>query len=124
MSNVYEMVHPKELTPEIAGSDMAPVLQIGRMDVGTENEEEWNQWYSGIYVPNYEKVPGCIMGRRWKAVRGVPSYAVVSELESEKVSENPKWAAQRDIDPSTARVRPMITHADGSPGGWRKTFQL
>ena len=40
MSNVYEMVHPKELTPEIAGSGMAPLLQIGKMDVGPENEEE------------------------------------------------------------------------------------
>ena len=124
MSNVYEMVHPKELTPEIAGSGMAPVLQIGRMDVGPENEEEWNQWYSGIYVPNYEKVPGCIRGRRWKAVRGEPSYAVVYELENEKVSESPEWAAQRDIDPNAARIRPMMTHADGSPGVWKKTFQL
>ena len=124
MSNIYEMVYPKELTPQIAGSDMAPVLQIGRMDIAPEHEEEWNQWYSGIYVPNYEKVPGCIRGRRWKAVRGEPKYAVVYELENEKVSDSPEWAAQREIDPSTARIRPLMTHATGSPGTWKKTFQL
>ena len=45
ISNVYEMIHPTELTAEIAGSDMAPALQIGRMDVGPENEAEWNRWY-------------------------------------------------------------------------------
>ena len=124
MSNVYEMIYPKELTPEITGSDMASVLQIGRMDIGPENEEEWNQWYSGVYVPNYEKIPGCIRGRRWKAVRGEPTYAVVYELENENVSDSPEWLAQRDIDPSTARIRPMMTHADGSPGVWKKTFQM
>jgi hypothetical protein len=123
-SNIYEMIYPTAISPEIAGSDMAPVLQIGRMDVGPENEVEWNQWYSGIYVPNYEKVPGCIRGRRWKAVRGEPQYAVVYELEDEKVSESAEWETQRDIDPSTARIRPMMTHADGSPGVWKKTFQL
>ena len=124
ISNVYEMIYPTSLTPEIANSDMAPALQIGRMDVGPENEEEWNRWYSNIYVPNYEKVPGCIRGRRWKAIRGEPAYAVMYEFEHEKVSDTPEWEAQRDIDPSTARIRPMMTHAPGSPGIWKKTFQL
>ena len=124
ISNTYEMIHPTALTPGIAGSGMANVLQIGRMDIGPENEEEWNRWYSGIYVPNYEKVPGVVRGRRWKATRGSPSYAVVYEFEHENVSSTPEWEAQRDADPSTARIRPMMTHAPGSPGIWRKTFEL
>ena len=116
--------HPTALTPEIAGSGMANSLQIGCMDIGPENEEEWNRWYSGIYVPNYEKVPGVVRGRRWKATKGSPSYAVVYEFENENVSSTPEWEAQRDADPSTARIRPMMTHASGSPGIWRKTFEL
>jgi len=43
---------------------MAPALQLGRMDVPAEVDREWNEWYSTIYVPNYEKVPGVIRGRR------------------------------------------------------------
>jgi hypothetical protein len=124
ISNTYEMVHPTALNPGIASSGMANALQIGRMDIGPENEEEWNRWYSGIYVPNYEKVPGVVRGRRWKATRGSPSYAVVYEFENENVSSTPEWEAQRDADPSTARIRPMMTHAPGSPGIWRKTFEL
>ena len=124
ISNVYEMIHPTELTEEIANSDMAPALQIGRMDVGPENEDEWNRWYSGIYVPNYEKVPGVIRGRRYKSVRGTPMYATVYEFEHELVSESEEWDRQRDIDPSTERIRPMMTHALGSPGVWKKTFQI
>ena len=124
VNNVYEMVHPQELTEGIAGSDMAPALQIGRMDIAPENEAEWNEWYSGVYVPNYEKVPGVIRGRRWRAVRGQPKYAVVYEFEREGISDSVEWLAQRDINPNNGRMRDLMTHAEGSPGIWKKTFQL
>ena len=124
VNNVYEMVHPQELTEGISGSDMAPALQIGRMDIAPENEAEWNEWYSGVYVPNYEKVPGVIRGRRWRAVRGQPKYAVVYEFEREGISDSAEWLEQRDINPNNARMRDIMTHAEGSPGIWKKTFQL
>lgn len=124
INNVYEMVYPARLTRKISGSDMAPALQIGRMDISAEHEDEWNKWYSGVYVPNYEKVPGCLRGRRWKAVRGQPKYAVVYEFEHEKVSETPEWLKQRDINPANERMRSLMRHAPGSPGIWKKTFQL
>ena len=123
INNVYEMVYPAALTPAIAQSGMAEALQIGRMDISPENEEEWNRWYSGVYVPNYEKVPGCIRGRRWRAVRGEPKYGVVYEFEHEGISGTAEWAKQRDIDPDNERMRSLMTHAPGSPGIWKKTFQ-
>ncbi len=124
INNVYEMIHPAELSEEISGSDMAPALQIGRMSVSKENEAEWNKWYSEIYVPNYETVPGVIRGRRWKAYRGEPDYAVVYEFEHENVSETKEWEDIRDAHPDTARIRPLMTHAERSPGIWKKTYQL
>ena len=124
INNVYQMIHPAEVTGDIAGSGMAPALQIGRMDVPAENDADWNDWYSGVYVPNYEKVPGCIRGRRWKAVRGEPVYATVYELEDENVSETAEWLRKREIHPDNERMRDIMTHAPGSPGVWRKTFQL
>jgi len=124
ISNVYEMIHPARLTRAIASSDMAPALQIGRMETSTEHEAEWNKWYSTVYVPNYENVPGCIRGRRFRAVRGEPKYLVVYEFEHEKVSESPEWAGQRDINPDNARMRSLMQHAPGSPGIWKKSFQL
>ena len=72
--NVYTLIHPKTLTREAAESDMAPALQIGRMDVPPEVDDEFNAWYNTIYVPNYEKVPGVIRGRRYRAVAGAPTY--------------------------------------------------
>jgi hypothetical protein len=121
--NVYTMIHPEAVTPSIAQSDMAPALQIGRMDVPPEIEQEFNTWYNTIYVPNYEKVPGVIRGRRFRAVTGTPAYLTLYEFEHPEVSESAAWAAQRDISPVTARIRPHMRHAPGSPGIWIKTFQ-
>src|SRR5881628_3325886 len=122
--NIYTMIHPRELSTSAASSGPAPALQIGRMDVPSAVDAEWNQWYSTIYVPNYEKVPGVIRGRRYRAVVGTPSYLTLYEFEHPGVSESAAWAAQRDISPVTHRIRPHMRHAPGSPGIWVKTFQL
>jgi hypothetical protein len=123
--NVYTMIHPTAVTPSIAGSEMAPSLQIGRMDVPAEVDAEFNNWYNTIYIPNYEKVPGVIRGRRYRAVSGTPTYLTLYEFEHPKVSESDEWMAQRDApSPVTERVRPQMRHAAGSPGVYVKTFQI
>jgi hypothetical protein len=124
IGNRYEMIYPGALTSEISQSGMAPALQIGRMDIGPADEDEWNQWYSGVYVPNYMKVPGCIRGRRWKSVLGEPKYLTVYEFEHEDVSKSPEWLTQREAHPDNPRMQKAMSHASGSPGIWKKTFQL
>jgi hypothetical protein len=121
--NVYTMIHPRTVTPDVAASGMAPALQIGRMDVPPGIEDEFNAWYDTIYVPNYETVPGVIRGRRYRAVTGTPRYLTLYEFEHSKVSESEAWAAQRDISPVTHRIRPHMRHAPGSPGVYVKTVQ-
>jgi hypothetical protein len=120
--NVYTMIHPTTVTPGVAGSGMAPALQIGRMDVPPAVDAEFNDWYDTIYVPNYEKVPGVIRGRRYRAVTGTPAYLTLYEFEHPKVSESAAWLAQRDASPVTQKVRPHMRHAPGSPGIYVKTF--
>ena len=92
--------------------------------VPAEVEDEWNRWYSTIYVPNYEKVPGVIRGRRYRAVEGTPRYLTFYEFEDPKVSESDAWAVQRDASPANARMRDYMQHAPGSPGVYVKTFAL
>jgi len=121
--NVYAMIHPTVLTSSAAGADMAPALQIGRMDVPPAVDAEFNTWYNTIYVPNYEKVPGVIRGRRYRALVGTPTYLTLYEFEHPKVSESAEWLAQRDISPVTQRIRPHMRHVPGSPGIWVKTVQ-
>jgi hypothetical protein len=122
--NVYTMIHPAALTPTVAGAGMAPALQIGRMDVPAAVDREWNDWYNRVYVPNYEKVPGVIRGRRYRAVEGQPTYLTLYEFEHPKVSESPAWQAQRDASPVNERMRGHMRHTPGSPGIWVKTFEL
>ena len=122
--NIYSMIHPKAVTPAVAQSTLAPALQLGRMGVPAEVDREWNEWYSTIYVPNYEKVPGVIRGRRYKAVVGEPTYLTFYEFENPKVSETDAWKTQQNAVPISAKMRSHMTHAQGSPGVYVKTFEL
>ena len=88
----------------------APSLQIGRMDVPLEIDAEFNSWYNTIYIPNYEKVPGVIRGRRFRALTGTPTYLTLYEFEHPKVSESARGRPARR-SPVTQRIRPHMRHA-------------
>ena len=122
--NVYEMIHPSELSDEIAASPMAPALQIGRMGIPDETEAEWNEWYDKVYVPNYETVEGVRRGRRYKAVTGTPKYMTMYEFDHPEVSQGQEWLRQQTAHPDNARMREAMIHLPESPGVWRKTFEL
>ncbi len=118
------MILPTALSDEISGSGMAPALQIGRMDIPPEREDEWNDWYDKVYVPNYEKVPGVIRGRRFRTIRGEPAYLTVYEFENPDVSKSAEWLRQQNIDQRNEEMRRVMQHVPGSPGIWKKTFEL
>ncbi|MEE8466521.1 MAG: hypothetical protein V3S68_08605 [Dehalococcoidia bacterium] len=119
------MIFPDGVSGEMESSGMAPALQVGRMNIPTERATELYHWYNSTFVPNFEKVPGVIRGRRFKTVRGEdPMYSVVYEFENENVSRSPEWTAQLEADPKNAEMRALITHGPGSPSIYRKTFEL
>ena len=122
--NVYGLIHPAALSPSAAQSVLAPALQLGRMDVPEGIEADWNTWYNTIYVPNYEKVPGVVRGRRYRAVEGTPRDLTFYEFEHPRVSESAAWNAQRDAVPVSEQMRGYLRHAPGSPGVYAKTFEL
>ena len=104
---------------------MAPALQIGRMDVPPDIDADFNAWYNTIYVPNYEKVPGVIRGRRYRAVVGhadVPHAATSSSTptcpRARRGSPSATPRRRRRRSGRTCGMRP------GSPGIYVKTFQL
>jgi len=108
---------------EMPERGMAPALQIGRMSVPESTDREWNEWYNGEYVPGYRKVPGVIYARRFRVVEGETGYTTVYEFEHEKVSETPTWNAQRESSsPRSGRMREVMTHAQGSPGVYRRVY--
>ena len=83
-------------------------------------QDEWNEWYSAIYVPNYEKVPGVIRGRRFRAVVGEPKYLTVYEFEHEKVPETQAWRERGAQDRMHEYIGGDYGHAAGSPGVYHR----
>ena len=124
ISNVYQQIFPAQVSHAVAQSDMAPVLQVGRMEVPVEIEDEFNEWYNAKFLPDFENVPGCIRGRRFRSVTGGPKYLTVYEFEHEEVSHSADWAAARHSHPQSAQVLPRIENAPGSPGIYKKIFPL
>jgi hypothetical protein len=118
---VGQQIFPAD--PEGPDRGMAPALQIGRMSVSDNMDQEWNEWYNGEYIPGYRKVPGVIYARRYRVVDGETGYATVYEFENEKVSETTEWNKQRESSsPRSGRMRDAMTHLSGSPGVYRRIY--
>jgi hypothetical protein len=108
---------------EMPDRGWAPALQIGRMSVAENIDGEWNHWYNAEYIPGYRKVSGVIYARRFRVVEGETRYATVYEFEHEKVSETAEWNKQRESSsPRSGRMREVMTHAQGSPGVYRRIY--
>ncbi len=118
--NTYRQIFPEEA----ASGGMAPALVTGRLSCDEAVEDQFNRWYNGVYIPGHNALPGCIRGRRYVATRGQPKYLTVYELEHEDVVQSPEWLANRTAHPQTLEMRKHMTHAPGSPGVYRKLFEL
>jgi hypothetical protein len=116
---VGDQIYPEQV--EQADRGMPPAFQIGRMSVPPEREAEWNAWYSGEYVPGYRKVPGVIYARRYRVVDGSTTHATVYEFENTEVSQTQEWLHQQaNSSPNSDAMRQIMTHAEGSPGIYRR----
>src|SRR5579862_1427803 len=122
LRNAYRQIFPVHSNPIEQTAGMAPVLQMGRIDVSLLVEEEFNDWYNTVYIPGYRAVPGCLNARRYVAVEGQPKYLTLNEFEHEAVSESEAWLRARDSNPWTRRVRPYLRHDEGSPGVYRRIY--
>ena len=126
VQNNYRQIFPLEVSREVAESDMARALQMGRMSIPADQEDQWNEFYNTIYAPNYVEAPGCIRFRRYSLYQGHgPKYSVVYEFEHERVSESAEWAAAMEKSGgSLIDQYPRMVHDEGSPGIYKKIFPL
>ena len=59
------------------------IIMEVRVNIAPEKEQEFNQWYNKIHVPEILAVPGFISGRRFQRVSGDEiKYMALYELES------------------------------------------
>src|SRR5262245_58802386 len=118
---IGEQIFPADI--EMPDRGMAPALQIGRMSVPENMDNEWNAWYNGEYIPGYRKVSGVRYARRYRVVDGASRYTTVYEFEHPKVSESVERNQQRETSsPRSGQMRQIMTHAAGSPGVYRRIY--
>ena len=61
----------------------AKILMEVRVNIKTEKEDEFNDWYNQVHLPEILAVPGFISGRRFKRISGDKiKYMTLYELES------------------------------------------
>ena len=120
LRNLYRQIYPVHTHPAGQTMGMPPVLQMGRIDVPAAVEEEFNDWYNWVYIPNYLTVPGVLGARRFVAVEGQPKYLTLYEFEHAGVPDSQEWTRARDSNPWTRRMRPNLRHDEGSPGVYRR----
>jgi hypothetical protein len=118
--NGYRQIFPARTNPVELTVGPSPYLQMGRMDIPAHMEEEWNDWYNWVYVPDYLTVPGVIRARRFLAVDGQPKYLTVYEFERPDVPESEPWNRVRDANPWTRRVRHHMRLDAGSPAVFKR----
>jgi hypothetical protein len=72
--NGYRQIFPTRTHPIEMTQGPAPFLQMGRIDIPSVVEDEFNDWYNTAYIPPYLKVPGCLGARRYTAIDSQPRY--------------------------------------------------
>ena len=122
LMNGYRQILPMHTNPTEMTQGPAPFLQMGRIDIPSIVEDEFNDWYNTAYIPPYLAVPGCLGARRYVAVDSQPKYLTLYEFENAHVSESEAWDKARDSNPWSNRIRPYMRHDVGSPGVYRRAF--
>ena len=111
LRNAYRQIFPVHTHPIEQTAGMAPVLQMGRIDVSSAVEEEFNAWYNTVYIPGYLAVPGCIARPPLRRRRGPAQIPDALRIRARQ------GAGERGVEP---RLGPA-THG---PGGCPPTCAM
>jgi hypothetical protein len=105
-----EQINPGALpSPENAGG----VILVS-MNVDPAREDEFNDWYNMEHIPHFNRLPGVIAARRFRATMGNPPLRrSVSRREHRYLRDPGLDGGERDaLDPAHAAVptRPYLLH--------------
>lgn len=117
---VYGQIFPPGVDERNALHGPPPALQIGRIGIPPEHEEEFNEWYNTEYLVGYLKVPGVYSARRYLNRSAGARYLTVYELAHDQVSRQPEWDRVRAQSIWRRRIERFWTHDAGSPGIYRR----
>lgn len=95
-----EQINPGALpSPEAAGG----VILVS-MNVNPSREEEFNDWYDMEHIPHFNRLPGVVTARRFRAIDGNPRYVALYHVETTDIYATPGWMAANET-PWILRMR-------------------
>jgi hypothetical protein len=95
----------QQLVPGAAASpNGAGGVVLVSMDVEPTREDEFNDWYDTEHIPHLSRVPGVIMARRFRALRGSPRYVALYHVEDTDIYATRAWTAANET-PWMLRMR-------------------
>ena len=89
-----------QLPPPDAGG-----LLLNAINIASELEAEFNEWYDKEHIPALAAVPGVLAARRFRSRAGTRKYVALYHLTSPAVVETAEWKQARQSD-WTTRLTP------------------
>lgn len=74
-------------------------LYVVRVDVDSEKEKQFNEWYNKEHVPALLKVPGVTGAYRYASLEGTPKYMAIYELDNPDVLTSEAWKKAVEMTP-------------------------
>jgi len=93
------------LPGDLAAPKGAAVILVVSMNVASEHEHDFNEWYNVEHLPALAAVPGTRAARGYHARGGWNRYLALYHLASPEVPDSAAWKKAVET-PWTARVRP------------------
>jgi hypothetical protein len=101
---VYERIY----TCGEAAQEHAPFLLSVRLDIASEVEAEFNEWYNVDHLPKLAAVPGVHGARRYCRRSGNGTkYLALYELANEHVTSTDAWSTAANTE-WTLKIRPHL----------------
>jgi hypothetical protein len=95
-----EQINPgNQLSPDRAGG----VILVS-MNVDSGREDEFNDWYNTEHIPHFNRLPGVIAARRFRARDGNPRYVALYHVDDTGIYATPGWMAANET-PWILRMR-------------------
>jgi hypothetical protein len=83
----------------------APALLLIGLNVSSQHEHEFNEWYDSEHLPALASVPGVLCARRYSGSGATQRYVALYHLGAPEVSRSAEWRKAADT-PWTQKLRP------------------
>jgi hypothetical protein len=87
-----------------APNGAAAILLVG-MNVASEHDAEFNEWYNTEHIPELGGVPGTLCARRYRGTGATQRYVALYHLASPELVRSAAWKTAANT-PWTEKMRP------------------